>query len=108
MKDNLGNLLFAAGGDSLGTLPPYPKIEVASKLPNYFIRAAQMGTSGVLEELGRSVNQINSAFVASNIPSLMSVVNVYSNNAHPALQVSKLPRSTRVAVQFLETNANPI
>jgi hypothetical protein len=64
-------------------------MEIASKkLGNYFVRAPQMGATDVLAELGRSVNEINGSFFASNMPALLSILNIYSSAIDPAVQVS--------------------
>ena len=64
-------------------------MEVASKkFGNYFVRTAQMGVTAVLKGLGRWVNEINDSFNASNIPSLLNILNIYSAISDPTAQVS--------------------
>ena len=89
MNDNIANLLFAAGSD-LGPFLTDTKVGVVGRNPSsQFIRTVRIGTSGMMEALGSSVNQINGDFIASSIPSLLSIVNVYSTMTDPMVAVSQ-------------------
>jgi hypothetical protein len=88
MGDNLARLLFSAVAPSLED-DSNPFMEIASKkVDNCFVRATKMGTTGILRELGWAVNEINGSFFASNMPSLLSIINIHSDEKDPALQVS--------------------
>jgi len=50
--------------------------------------SAPLGTTRSISELGRSIIEINESFVASKMPLLASIVNVYSEEKDAALQVS--------------------
>ncbi|KAE9371781.1 ankyrin [Stipitochalara longipes BDJ] len=87
MGDSLARLLFYEGVQPIGDAGK-PTMEIASKkFGNYFVRAAQMGTTDLLRELGSWVNEINGSFYASNIPSLLRILNIYSNIGDPIAQV---------------------
>lgn len=47
-----------------------------------------VGVTRTIKELGRSIIEINGSFAVSNIPSLLNIVNVYSEEGDAALQVS--------------------
>lgn len=64
MEDQVANLLFA------------------NKNPR------PVGATGITKELGRSIIEINGSFAVSNMPSQLSIVNVYSEEEDAALQVS--------------------
>ena len=64
MEDKIANLLFA------------------NKNPR------PVGATRSIKELGRSVIEINGSFAVSNFPSLLNIVNVYSEEGDAALQVS--------------------
>lgn len=88
MGDNIARLLFYEGIQPPADAPK-PMMEIASKkFGKFSIRAPYVGTIDVLEELGRSVNEINGAFCASNMPSLLSIFNIYSSAKDPSVQVS--------------------
>jgi hypothetical protein len=102
MSDNLARLLFSSSSPSPGDRVN-PTMEIASKkVDNYFVRAAQVDTAGLLEELGRSVNEINGSFFASNIPSLLSILNIYSDVKDPAQQVRQIIRLGKYHRTFLD------
>jgi hypothetical protein len=87
MADSLARLLFYEGVQPPEGAPK-PTVEISStKYGNHFIRAAQMGTTHFLDELGKSVNEINVSFCASNLPSLLSILNVFSLAKDPHVQV---------------------
>jgi hypothetical protein len=48
-----------------------------------------VGTTRGIKELARSIIEINESFAVSNMPSLLSIVNVYSEEQGAALQVSE-------------------
>lgn len=64
MEDKVANLLFANKN-------PHP-----------------VGATRNIKGLGRSIIEINGFFVASNILSQLSIVNIYSEEKDAALQVS--------------------
>jgi hypothetical protein len=64
MEDKVANLVFA------------------NKTPR------PVGVTGSIKALGRSIIEINEFFAVSNMPSLLSIVNVYSEEEDAALQVS--------------------
>lgn len=64
MEDKVANLVFA------------------NKTPR------PVGVTGSIKALGRSIIEINGFFTVSNMPSLLSIVNVYSEEEDAALQVS--------------------
>ena len=47
-----------------------------------------VGATGIIEEMGRSIIEINGSFAVSSMLSLLSIVNVYSEKENAALQVS--------------------
>ena len=47
-----------------------------------------IGTIRNIKELGRSIVEINGSFAVSNMPSLLGIVNVFSETEDAALQVS--------------------
>jgi hypothetical protein len=58
------------------------KIFFANKNPRL------VGVTRSIKELARSIIEINGSFAVSNMPSLLSIVNVYSEEEDTALQVS--------------------
>jgi hypothetical protein len=46
------------------------------------------GTTRSISELGRSIIEINESFIASKMPLLASIVNVYAKEKDATLQVS--------------------
>lgn len=67
MEDKVGSLLFA------GTRP--------------------VGATSMMKELGKAIIETNESFTASNMLSLMRIVNVYSQEDDSALQVSRVTLS---------------
>ena len=63
MEDKVASLLFASKGTRV------------------------VGVVGSIKELARSVIEINGSFAVSSMPSLMSIVNVYSEDENTVPQV---------------------
>lgn len=64
MEDNVANLLFA------------------DKSPR------PIGVTRIIKDMGSFINDTNQSFAVSNMLSLLSIVNVYSEEEEAALQVS--------------------
>ncbi len=47
-----------------------------------------VGAAYIIKELARSIIEINGYFAVSNMPSLLSIINVYPEEEDTAMQVS--------------------